>query len=293
MTGQQKKLDASLVVLLTLFLVTQICALWFTQPFHQGGMEAFDDPDDPFNILYYVVVILAFTGVILYIAKKGKDILIRSLILGVFSITVLYLFHALLSLFISTGIYAWASGFALTLMCGILLLVYPEWYIVDATGILVACGIIAIFGISLSVPLVILLLAFLAIYDAISVYKTKHMIDLGDTILRFHLPMLLVIPKKWGYSFRKEKDFSGEKNAIFIGLGDFIIPGILAASVFHFGGSLSAALACILGSVIGLALLMSLAKSGKPHAGLPWLNGGALVGYLISSILLGEIIGFG
>ena len=78
-----------------------------------------------------------------------------------------------------------------------------------------------------------------------------------------------------------------------MGLGDFIIPGILAASVFHFGESLSVALACILGSVIGLALLMTLAKSGKPHAGLPWLNGGALAGYLISSILLGKIIGFG
>jgi presenilin-like A22 family membrane protease len=292
MTEYKKKFDVSLMVLLILFAVTQICALWFTRPFHQGGMEAFENPDDPLNILYYVVIILIFTGVILYIAKKGKDILIRSLILFIFSITVFYLFHAFLSLFISTDIYSLAGGLFIALMFGILLLFYPEWYVVDVIGILVACGIIAIFGISLTVPLAILLLALLAMYDAISVYKTKHMIDLGDTILRFHLPMLMVIPKKWGYSFRKEKNFSGKKNAIFIGLGDFIIPGILAASVFHFGKSLSVALACILGSVIGLALLMVLAKSGKPHAGLPWLNGGALIGYLISSLLLGELIGF-
>ncbi len=292
MNDHQKKPDASLAVLMILFLVTQICALWITRPFHQGGMEAFENPDDPFNILYYIVIILIFTGVILYIAKKGKDILIRSLILVIFSITVFYLFHALLSLFISPEIYALAGGLIITLIIAILLVFYPEWYIVDATGILVASGIIAIFGISLTVPLVILLLTLLAIYDAISVYKTKHMIDLGDTILKFHLPMLLVIPKKWGYSFRTEKDFSGKKNAIFIGLGDFIIPGILAASVFHFGESLITALACILGSVTGLALLMILAKSGKPQAGLPWLNGGALAGYLISSALLGELIGF-
>ena len=77
-----------------------------------------------------------------------------------------------------------------------------------------------------------------------------------------------------------------------MGLGDFIIPGILAASVFHFGDSLITALACITGSLIGLALLMILAKSGKPHAGLPWVNGGALGGYIISSALLGELIGF-
>lgn len=286
-------MDASLGVLLILFLVTQICALWFTHPFHQGGMEAFENPDDPFNILYYVVVIFIFTGIILYIAKKGKDILIRSLILVIFSITVFYLFHALLSLLNTPEIYALAGGLLIAFMFGILLLVYPEWYIVDATGILVAVGIIAIFGISLTVPLVILLLTLLAIYDAISVYKTKHMIDLGDTILKFHLPMLMVIPKKWGYSFRNEKDFSGEKNAIFMGLGDFIIPGILAASVFHFGDSVITSLACIVGSVIGLALLMLLSKSGKPQAGLPWLNGGSLAGYLIASIFLGEFIGFG
>ena len=293
MTEYKKKLDISLAVLLILFLVTQICALWITRPFHQGGMEAFENPDDPFNILYYVVIILVFTGIILYISKKGKDILIRSLILVIFSITVYYLFHALLSLFISPESYALTGGLIITFMFAILLLFYPEWYIIDATGILVAIGIIAIFGISLTVPLVILLLTILGIYDAISVYKTKHMIDLGDTILKFHLPMLMVIPKKWGYSFRREKDFSGEKNAIFMGLGDFIIPGILAASVFHFGESLSTALACILGSVIGLALLMMLAKSGKPQAGLPWLNGGALAGYLISCIIWGELVGFG
>ncbi len=293
MTEYQKKIDVSLVILLILFLGTQICALWFTHPFYQGEIKAFENPDDPFNILYYVSIILIFTGVILYIAKKGKDILIRFLILVLFCITVFYLFNAFLSLFISPEIYAFAGGLAIALMFGILLLFYPEWYVVDTTGILVACGIIAIFGISLTVPLVILLLALLAIYDAISVYKTKHMIDLGDTILRFHLPMLLVIPKKWGYSFRTEKEFSGKKNAIFIGLGDFIIPGILAASVFHFGESIVVALACILGSVIGLALLMVLSKSGTAQAGLPWLNGGALAGYLISSILMGEFIGFG
>jgi len=292
MTEYQIKIDWSLVVLLALFVITQLCALWFTGPFHEGEMEAFENPDDPLNILYYVVIILVFTGIILYIAKRGKDFLIRSLILFIFSITVFYLFQAFLSLFISSELYSTVGGLVIAFMCGSLLLFYPEWYVVDVMGILVACGIIAIFGISLTVPLVILLLVLLALYDAISVYKTKHMIDLGDTILRFHLPMLMVIPKKWKYSFRKEKKFSGKKNAIFIGLGDVIIPGILAASVFHFTNSLSVALACILGSAMGLALLMVLTKSGKPHAGLPWLNGGALAGYLISSLLLGTLIGF-
>jgi presenilin-like A22 family membrane protease len=291
MNSNQKTRDISLLALMVLFLFTQLLALYITRPFHEIGMEAFEDPNDPLNIVYYLVIILLFTGVILYIAKHGKDILIKTLILFIFSITIFYIFRALLSLFTPHEMYALGGGLMIAMLFFIVLILYPEWYIIDASGILVASGIIAIFGISLTVPLVIILLTLLAVYDAISVYKTKHMIDLGDTVLKFHLPMLMVIPKKINYSFRKEKEFSGEKNAIFMGLGDFILPGILATSVFHFTDSLITALACIMGALVGLALLMILAKTGKPQAGLPWLNGGAIGGYFISSALLGELMG--
>ena len=292
MKNQNKTRDMSLLALMIIFLITQLCALYITRPFHEIGMEAFEDPNDPLNIIYYLVIIIIFTGLILYIAKKGKDILIQTIILCIFSFTLFYIFRALLSLITPHQAYSLGGGLMMAILFFIALIRYPEWYIIDTSGILVSSGIIAIFGISLSVPLVLILLTLLAIYDAISVYKTKHMIDLGDTVLRFHLPMLMVIPKKLNYSFRNEKKFSGEKDAIFMGLGDFILPGILAASVFHFANNLITALACILGALLGLALLMLLAKTGKPQAGLPWLNGGAIGGYLVSSAMYGELIGF-
>lgn len=248
-----------------------------------------ENPDDPTNILYYLVIILLFSGVILYIAKKGKEQLIKGLILLIFTITMFYIFQALLTILSdSPGVILVSAILSLSLCA--LLLVYPEWYIVDASGMIIAAGIIAIFGISLTVPLALTLLIILALYDAISVYKTKHMIDLGDTVLKTHLPMLLIIPKKIDYSFRKETKFKGEKNAIFMGLGDFIIPGILAASSFHFQHNLFAAIATICGATAGLLFLMILAESGKPHAGLPWLNGGAIGGYLIFQILSGDLL---
>ena len=143
----------------------------------------------------------------------------------------------------------------------------------------------------LNVHLALALLGILALYDAISVYKTKHMIDLGHTVLKTHLPMLIIVPKKRGYSFRQETAFSGEKNAIFMGLGDFIIPGILAASTFQFQQNVFAAITIIIGATLGLLCLMILAETGKPHAGLPWLNGGAIGGYLIFYFLSGELLG--
>ena len=78
--------------------------------------------------------------------------------------------------------------------------VYVE---IDISGIIVGAGAIAIFGMSLGILLVIILLIVLAIYDAISVYKTKHMIDLADTVMDLKLPILLVIPKIKKYSLIK------------------------------------------------------------------------------------------
>ena len=48
----------------------------------------------------------------------------------------------------------------------------------------------------------------------------------------------------------------------------------------------------IIGTLVGFALLMTLVIKGKPQAGLPLLCGGALAGYLVSSLVLfGELRG--
>jgi presenilin-like A22 family membrane protease len=36
----------------------------------------------------------------------------------------------------------------------------------------------------------------------------------------------------------------------------------------------------MIGSVIGLTLLMTVVQKGKPQAGLPPINGGAIIGFL-------------
>jgi presenilin-like A22 family membrane protease len=176
----------------------------------------------------------------------------------------------------------------------IILYLYPEWYVIDLCGIIIGAGAIAIFGISLGIFLVILLLIGLAIYDAISVYKTKHMIDLADTVMDLKLPVLLVIPKVKNYSLLKEtkslkekiKD-GEERDAFFMGLGDVVMPGILAAASIRFiENGLPIAVSVIIGTLIGFAVLMTFVIKGKPQAGLPCLCGGAIAGYIISSFLL-------
>jgi presenilin-like A22 family membrane protease len=192
---------------------------------------------------------------------------------------------------------------------GILLFKYPEWYVVDFVGIVVAGGVCAIIGISLAILPILVLLIILAVYDAISVYKTKHMVDLADKVVDWHLPILLVIPKNLKYSFMKQKGLKKqlkegtEREAMFMGLGDIIIPGTLAISAFNFlnpftswagySSNLVVAIGVLIGTLVGFAALMRYVVKGNPQAGLPLLNSGAISGYFITYWLVYQDLSFG
>ena len=185
---------------------------------------------------------------------------------------------------------------------------FPEWYVVDTIGFVTAAGVTAILGISFGAIPAILLLVALAFYDAWAVYRTKHMITLADELTSQRLPILLVIPKKAGYSFREQKSLKAqvasgeEREAMFIGLGDLIIPGIMSVSAFTFlndptlnllGRSfgpvapfMTVALGTVIGSLVGFFVLMRYVLKGNPQAGLPLLNGGALLGFLVTSLIV-------
>ena len=113
----------------------------------------------------------------------------------------------------------------------------PEWYVIDTLGILIAAGAASIFGISLGIVPVIILLVLLAIYDAISVYKTRHMITLAEGVMEMKTPILFVIPKKVSYSYIRDgigKIGEGERGAFIMGMGDLIMPAILVVSANMF-----------------------------------------------------------
>jgi len=285
-----------------LFILIHSLALLTIEPFQEAGVEpAFENPDDPVNILYIFAIIIIFTILILLIAKFWKKQMIQIIILGAIGYTTFFVLYPLIALvmpgfsMIALLLSLCAAGVLL-----VLLVKFPEWYVIDLCGIIVGTGAIAIFGMSLSIFLVIVLLIALALYDAISVYKTKHMIDLADTVMDLKLPVLLVIPKKRHYSLIEETqslkaqlEEEKEREAFFIGLGDVVMPGILVATVYYsLNQGLLLALSTMIGTLAGFALLMTFVLKGKPQAGLPALCGGAILGFLISSYLLyGTIVG--
>ncbi|MFB3888332.1 MAG: presenilin family intramembrane aspartyl protease PSH [Candidatus Bathyarchaeia archaeon] len=286
-----------------LIVLVNCLALAVAGPFEAAGEVAFINPSDPWNLVFFFVVLVVFTAVILLIAKYGKKEWIQAIFIGATGIFDLYVFYPLFNLAIPDVWVCIGLSIALTAVIVALLYKYPEWYVVDISAALTGVGAIAILGISLTVLMVIILLIVMALYDAISVYKTKHMIDLADTLVDLKLPVLFVIPKKRGYSLLEEKkrlkqklDEGEKREAFFMGTGDIVIPGILAAAVFHSlpSDGLLVALSVVAGGLVGFAVLMIFVFKGKPQAGLPFLVPGVILGYVVSSFLLfGGLEGLG
>ena len=282
-----------------LFVIIHFIAMLLVWPFESAGMQAFEQTDDPINLIFIFAIILGVTAVILLITKFWKKQIIQFIILGAIGYTAFWVFIPLFAIIISLQM-ALIFSALLALILILTLFKYPEWYVIDICGIIVGEGAIAIFGISLGIFLVILLLIGLAIYDAISVYKTKHMIDLADTVMDLKLPVLLVVPKVRNYSLIKEtkslkqklKD-NEERDAFFMGLGDVVMPGILVAASFRFiENGLPIAVSVMIGTLMGFIILMTFVIKGKPQAGLPCLGGGAIAGYVISSLIIHkELVG--
>ncbi|MEF8874056.1 MAG: presenilin family intramembrane aspartyl protease PSH [Candidatus Thermoplasmatota archaeon] len=279
------------------------------QAFGEEGAE------DPINPLIYIGFILLFTGGMLLLFKYQKGNFLKYLIFGVVGLTLFYVFYPVLftaGVNLGTIPPDWAFFAAISLGVGLTYLLYkkPEWYVVNGVGMIMGAGIAGIFGMTFAILPVFILLIALAVYDFISVYKTKHMLSLASGVMNMKTPVMMVVPKKRDYSYAEKKDVvkdakskKGKKrDAMFVGLGDIIIPGILpvSASLYldpvwvggHYG-PLLVAVGSIIGAVCGMVVLTRFVLKGKAHAGLPLLNSGAILGYMFTYFLVYQDLTFG
>jgi presenilin-like A22 family membrane protease len=281
-----------------LLLAVEIGALLISLPVQASGIVAFEDPTSLENPVIFIVILLVFTGFLLVLIRYDMKKVIAAVIGLSLFFTFAYIFAALVYVAMGVSDIASIVVLVLSILATALLYKYPEWYVIDALGILIGAGVAAIFGISLDVLPVVILLLLLAVYDAISVYKTKHMITLAEGVIDLKTPILFVIPKRRDYSFIKDGigklGDGGERAAFIIGMGDLIMPSILvvSANVFLKGAKLGGvinipALGAIIGSLAGLCVLLYFVMSGKPQAGLPPLNGGTILGFLVGYALMG------
>lgn len=309
--------------LLGLYVGAQLVALALAVPFKSAGLATTSNPNSPSAPIFIIVAIVLAPLLILWFTRRQGGIATLRVVLLVaiaasLNLTLYYTLELILPAthFIppaEAGLFfdpaaTLAAAIAVTILLA--LWIEPQWYVVDAAGFLAAGALIAILGISFGILPVFILLIALAIYDAIAVYGTKHMISLADVVTEMRLPILMVMPSSAGYDYTQAPSLSvsrqqpvEEREAMFMGLGDVVIPGALVVSAFIWlpshplvlgiGANLWAAFAAIAGSLVGYALLFRRARSGNPQAGLPFLNGGALGGYILAYLLLFHGFGLG
>jgi presenilin-like A22 family membrane protease len=288
------------LVMPLLLLAVEIGSILISIPVQASGITAFEDPTSIANPFIFIAILLVFTGFLLVLIKFDLKKVIAAIIGFSIFLTFGYIFAALVTAALGTTDFAMVVVLVLSILATALLYIFPEWYVIDSLGILIGAGVASIFGVSLDILPVIILLALLAVYDAISVYKTKHMITLAEGVIDLKTPILFVVPKRRDYSFIRDGigklTEGGERGAFIIGMGDLIMPSILvvSANVFLQGWRLLGiinlpALGAIIGSLVGLGVLLSYVASGKPQAGLPPLNGGTILGFLVGWVLMGLI----
>jgi presenilin-like A22 family membrane protease len=277
------------LVMLFFVMVVQILALAITPAISASGNRVFEDPTSIANPFAYLLLILVFTGLLLLAMKLKRGWIISGFILLSIAVSIYYVMAAFMSPLLAL---------VPTLVIMLLLHFYPEWYIIDAFGILVCAGISSLFGVSMTIPPTLLLLVVLAVYDAISVYKTRHMISLAEGAIKMKAPLLFVVPKSRDYSFRIDQEISNsseetkKRGAYFLGLGDAIIPTILVISASWslpaggFYGLSLPVLGAMLGTYLGFLLLMTTSRD-RPQAGLPFLNSGVILGFLMGCLAAG------
>jgi len=331
-----------------LFFLVQVGALAMVGPFETAGYQAVEDPSNPTNSFVYIVAILVATALMLAAFKYAFERAVKAVVVFSSALVSWYVFAVVTPPLVTLGSIN-LLAVALSVGVALALLLYPEWYVIDAAGVVMGIGAGALFGISFGLLPAILLLSVLAVYDAISVYGTRHMLSLAEGVMALRVPVILVVPLSLSYSLLDD-DFSGanevhegesvsaspatdgegdpvpdgdapdgaaatdrdadapdgdaadadppDRDAFFIGLGDAVMPTVMVASGAFFSPAASLgvavlpalnlpALLSMVGTFLGLGALLWAVMKGRAHAGLPLLNGGAIGGYLLGSVLAG------
>jgi len=335
---------------IAMFLLVQVGALSLVGPFESAGYQSVKNPSDPLNSIYYVGVLLVFTALMLLVIKLDVQWILRAFMVLTSGLISLYVFSIFVPDLVSVqvggapvNLLAWVAAGLVALA----LYVYPEWWVIDGTGIIMGAGAAGLFGISFGILPAIVLLSVLAVYDAISVYGTEHMLTLAEGVMELRVPVLLIVPLTLPYSFLDDASGTDEsaeteeaietgdadgttdadetadggepaserevdrtaldREAFFIGLGDAVMPTVMVASAAFFSPATAftllglrlnlPALTAMVGTLLGLVVLLWMVMKGRAHAGLPLLNGGAIGGYLVGALLSGitlvEALGLG
>jgi presenilin-like A22 family membrane protease len=287
--------------------------------------------------VFAVLVLVTTGIMVLAFRYEVGDLLVRAFLLGSAGVLTATAFVAvtgvgsIASEGAAMGLPADPVSGAVAAVTAVVLWVYPEWYVNDLAAVVFGAAAIPMLGLGFGPFPVVVLLVLWAGYDAYAVYVSGHMQELAAGLGDLRAPIVFIVPHSLSYSLREEgldladpeeegedddsaaeagestaekSDAStdsdaddGMHNVALLGLGDALIPGMLAVSAGAFLDApvvvpaLNAnlpALGALVGGLVGMGGLLYLVHRVEgAHAGLPPLNAGVLGGYLVGAVAAG------
>ena len=146
---------------------------------------------------------------------------------------------------------------------------HPSRFFHNLPELFIYAGLAAVFVPVLSVLSISVLLIILAVYDAIAVWKTKHMVSMAKFQAKQKLFAGFYIPYK--------------KKAAILGGGDIGFPLLFSAVLLRHFGWPAAVLGIVL-SAAALLLLLLLSKKNRFYPAMPFLAAGCFIALGIVSI---------
>jgi presenilin-like A22 family membrane protease len=273
-------LNTASVTIILLYVATGLLALLLAPLYVVNQLTLFENPENPFNILYLMFIIVAVFIMVLVIAKLRLEILFK----GLFYFSAFTVLTIVISVILPDST-VWLGISALTSVSILALLNrFYKWYIADAVGVFLSASIAAWFGASLTPPVLAILIVLMAVYDYFAV-KSGGMVSLAEKTLKMNLPTMVMSPVKEVPKDFKTRD--GERRGAFLGLGDLAFPNMLTVSTFLGTGNPVAAMLVLSGSVAGLIVVLHVVRRfKKPQPGLPYIGLGAALGWVASILLV-------
>jgi presenilin-like A22 family membrane protease len=272
--------------ILAFFIIAQVLGIFtgarilldISQNPYVTGLVVTSDTENPLNALLFLGYMLVGAGIMIALIRffRLHSLVFRAMEFAMVATASSIVFYSFMRLALGYG-ESTLAGIVLGLAFSGFRMFRPSMK--NAAAILATAGVGVVFGISLGLAPVILFLVLLSVYDYLSVFATKHMVEMANFVVQKDLAFTVTAKAPPPAPGQKEQRMD-------LGTGDMVAPIMLEVSTLPF--SPVATLFVFAGAAAALGIFLYLVWNRKMI--LPALP--PIVFGMIVSLGLGFVLGF-
>jgi len=247
-------------------LFTDMFANPYVKPFYEE-QQANQGPESALYLIGYTLI--GAVIIVLLVRKARSELMFRIMEFILISTASSLVFYSFLRI-----AFPYIESMEIGIILGLAVAIAKQFFpdLKNAATILAASGAGALFGTSFGFIPAILFLVLISIYDYIAVFKTKHMVELANYMVK----------KDLSFTVTSKAKMPGEKKErrMDLGSGDLMIPIMISVSAFTI--SPVASLLVFLGATASLSIfLVYVSKKKAVFPALPPIAFGIILFLLI------------